>query len=319
MKYSKLIGVGGYLPKNIITNDSISKHVDTSDEWIVERTGIKSRHVIEKGQTTSDLASKALDNALKQYNIDKQTIDGIIVATVTPDKIFPSTAALTQKKSGIALSGFAMDINASCAGFVYALNLADSLIKSGSYNRIAVIGADIMSGIIDWKDRKTCVLFGDGAGAFVFEAVNEKTGILSCDMGCDGSLSDILKVEGGISLGAADSAKIEMDGRDVFKNAIVKMSQSSVKAMEKAGLSKDDIDWFVPHQANQRIIDAIGKNMDIQGKMVSSLAHHANTSAASIPLAFKKYVDEGLINKGDKIVFTAAGGGFAWGSVVMEY
>lgn len=315
---SKFIGCGAYLPKKVLTNDDLSHLVDTTDEWITTRTGIKKRHIVEDGETTSDLAAQALQQALIDFKIDKNSIDGIIVATTTPDIIFPSTASLVQKKVGIT-KGFAFDLNAVCSGFVYALVTADGLIKSGAAKRIAVIGAETMSRIVDWKDRSTCVLFGDGAGVFIIEATNEKEkGIISSVLEADGNLSEILIVNGGVSKGCFD-AKIFMNGKEVFKHAVEKMSAVTLAVLEKSGLSINDIDWLIPHQANIRIMDAMADRIGLsKEKVVATVDIHANTSAATIPLAFDHYYKQGLIKSGQTLALTALGAGITYGGIVMR-
>lgn len=315
--YSKIIGSGSYLPEKVVLNTDMEKIVDTSDEWISERTGIKRRHIAADNEYTSDMALKALQNALKSADLEANDLDGIIVATTTPDQIFPSTATILQGKLGANNSSFSMDVNGVCAGFVYALSIANSMILSGSAKRIAVIGAETMSRIVDWKDRATCVLFGDGAGAFILE-VSNTPGILSSNIASDGGSKDILCVEGGPSRGNMD-AKIVMNGREVFKQAIEKMASSSAKALKDAYLSIDDVDWLIPHQANQRILNAVATRVGApMEKLISTISEHANTSAASIPLAFDKACRAGDIKDGNVVLLSAFGAGTTWGSIVLR-
>lgn len=319
MIFSKLIGCGSYLPQKILMNEDMSRFVDTSDEWITTRTGIKKRHIAREGETTSDLAVSALQEACVSFAIDKNTINGIIVATTTPDIVFPSTAALVQKKVGID-SGFAFDLNAVCAGFIYALVAADALIKSGTAKRVAVIGAETMSRIVDWKDRSTCVLFGDGAGVFIMEASYDKStgGIIASSIDADGRFSEILAVNGGVSKGDCN-AKIYMNGREVFKHAVEKMSTTVSSLLSKSDLTVNDLDWLIPHQANIRIMDSIAERLGIdRGKVVATVDKHANTSAATIPLAYCDYYKQGLMKDNQLIAMTAVGAGVTSGGILMK-
>jgi 3-oxoacyl-[acyl-carrier-protein] synthase-3 len=318
MIWSKLIGCGAFLPEKVLTNDDLSHLVDTTDEWITTRTGIKKRHIAGENETTSDLAVAALQDAFASFDIDKNTIDGIIVATTTPDIIFPSTAALIQKKIGVT-NGFAFDLNAVCAGFVYALVMADSLVKSGAAKRIAVIGAETMSRIVDWKDRSTCVLFGDGAGAFIIEASKDANkGIVAANIAADGRFSDILLVNGGVSKGNCN-AKIFMNGKEVYKHAVEKMSATISSLLSNNGLSVENLDWIIPHQANIRIMDAMAERLGVnRDKMVATVDKHANTSAATIPLAFCDYYKRGLIKDNHLIAMTAVGAGVTYGGAIMK-
>lgn len=318
MTKSKIIAEGSYLPKKVVTNTDLMATIETSDEWIVERTGIKSRHVAAENELTSDLAVAALNDALKRYDIDASSLDAIIVATTTPDQIFPSTASIVHGKMELQDTCFSFDIAAVCSGFIYALSIADSMIKSGSAKRIAVIGAETMSRVLDWKDRATCVLFGDGAGVMILEASENDTGILGYNLFSDGSCRDILKVDGGVSAGQMD-AKILMNGREVFRNAVEKMASSSASLLALQGLSIDDVSWVVPHQANQRILDAVATRLKLpQEKLISTVATHANTSAASIALAYSQSVRTGKIKSGDLIMLSALGAGLTWGSLLLR-
>lgn len=315
--YSKIISSGSYLPEKVLLNTDMEKMVDTSDEWISDRTGIKMRHIAADEEYTSDMALKAVQNALRSADLEANDLDGIIVATTTPDQIFPSTATILQGKLGVNTNAFSMDVNGVCAGFVYALSIANSMIISGSAKRIAVVGADTMSRIVDWKDKTTCVLFGDGAGALILEA-SQTPGILSSNIASDGSCRDILCVEGGPSRGNMD-AKVVMNGREVFKHAIEKMASSSAKALKDAYLSIDDVDWLIPHQANQRILTAVATRVGIpMGKLISTISEHANTSAASIPLAFDQAFKDGKIKEGNIVLLSAFGAGTTWGSIALR-
>ncbi|MSO13969.1 beta-ketoacyl-ACP synthase III [Rickettsiales endosymbiont of Trichoplax sp. H2] len=318
MTSSKIIGVGSYLPDKILTNNDLEKIVDTSDEWIQERTGIKKRHIAGKNQLTSDLATIAVKNALKKANISANNLDAIIIATTTPDLVFPATAVKVQNNIGMQ-SGFAFDVQAVCSGFLYALQIADSLIISNKANRVAVIGAETMSRIIDWQDRSTCVLFGDGAGAVILEKSEDKTnGILDIELFSDGKYQDILIVNGGVSTGNLDK-KITMNGREVFRYAVTKMPESIEYIITKNNLSITDIDWVLLHQANQRIIKSVMERLNISTeKAVSTVANHANTSAASIPLALDQYVSKEKIKSGELIALSAVGGGLTWGSALIK-
>jgi len=321
-KKSVVLGVGGYLPKRIITNKELSKMVDTSDEWIVQRSGIHERHIAAEGELTSDLAVSAAKIALKSASLDASDIDLIIVATATPDLTFPSTASLVQNKLGIT-QGFAFDIAAVCSGFVFALATADSYLKSGMAKRALVIGAETFSNIIDWSDRATCVLFGDGAGALILEAQSEEKagdrGVLCSSLRTDGSHWDKLYVDGGVS-STKTVGHLKMQGREVFKYAVGMISDVVDDVFEKTGLSSDDLDWFVPHQANKRIIDGVGKKLKLPPqKVVVTVDKHANTSAASVPLALSVAFEDGRIKKGDLVMLEAMGGGFTWGASLIRW
>lgn len=315
---SKIVAVGGYLPSKVLTNEQMSEIVDTSDEWIRERTGIKERHIAAENETTSDLAAQALLNCAKDYNFDLNSLDGIIVATTTPDLVFPSVAALVQKKAGITNHCFAFDLNAVCTGFVYALSIADSMIKAG-YKSIAVIGAETMSRIVDWHDRATCVLFGDGAGAIILNGdENNDSGIVDCLLNADGSCNEILWVPGGVSSGNP-AATLQMNGREVFKFAVNKGIECIMELLKRNNLKVSDIDFLIAHQANQRIIQAITERiaMPIE-KAVLTIDKHANTSAASIPLALEHLVGKNIaFYKGKKVIFLGFGGGMTWGGMLV--
>jgi len=317
--HSKISATGSYLPKKILLNAELAKTVETSDEWIMDRTGIKQRHVASEGELTSDIATRAVLKTLEKAGKKAEEIDLIIVATTTPDLTFPATATTVQAKIG-AINAFAFDIQAVCSGFVYALATADNFIKSGQVKNALVIGAETLSRIVNWKDRNTCVLFGDGAGAVLLEATSEENcGIIASDLHSDGTLNSLLKTTGGPSLNQ-QTGFIEMAGKEVFKHAVEKMSKSVLSVLEKAGLTSKDIDLLVPHQANARILNAVAARLEIpEEKVVLTVQDHANTSAASIPLALDYANSQGRIKKGDVIVLEALGGGLTWGSVVLRW
>jgi len=315
---SRIAAVGSYLPKRILSNADLEKIVDTTDEWITARSGIKSRHIAAEGEYTSDLASKALLDALNNAGEKPDWIDGIIVATTTPDRVFPSVAAIVQNKVNLS-QGMAIDINAVCSGFIYAMTIADSLIKSGVAKRIAVIGAETMSRILDWNDRSTCVLFGDGAGAVILEASSEQRLWHSYIMS-DGSLNNILEVPGGVSEGNMADAKILMNGREVFRHAVDKMHSSAVQILAQASMAVADIDLMIPHQANSRIISMVADKLGIDAeKAVITLETQGNTSAATIPLAMDVAIKQGRMRRDMKVLLSAAGAGFTWGSLLFQY
>ena len=317
MIFSTIIATGTALPKKILTNHDLEKLVDTSDKWIVSRTGIKQRHIAEQ-EKTSDLATIALQRALNAGQIKATELDGIIVATTTPDIVFPATAVKVQKNLGIR-EGFAFDIQAACSGFIYALQIADTFILQNKVKKIAVIGADIMSKIVDWQDRNTCVLFGDGAGAVIIESNTGRInkGILVTEIFSNGELIDVLTVSGGL-FDHQNEQKITMNGKEVFRNAVIKMEESVKKIIAKGGKDIDDIDFLVLHQANFRIINAVAERLHIrQNKVLSSVNHHGNTSAASIPLCLDKYIQNKLIPSGSLVASAAAGAGFTWGAALF--
>ena len=318
-KYSSvIIGTGSYLPAHILSNEALSKQVDTNDEWIVSRTGIKQRHIVAEGEFTSDLASMAAKRAIEAAKIDVNKIDMIIVCTTTADRSFPSVAVMVQAKLGIKDIP-AFDVQAVCAGFVYGLSIADNFIKTGSMKTILVIGAESMSKLVDWQDRNTCVLFGDGAGAVILQADENHEGIIACQIKADGSQESILYTDGGISLNQS-AGKIKMSGREVFKNAVEKMSQSILDLLAISNYSKEDLTWVIPHQANARILDAISTRLDVPAeKMVMTLDKQANTSAATIPLALDHHVKLGLIKANDLIMLTALGAGLTWGGCILRW
>tara|TARA_Y100000813_G_C24132004_1_gene338000 strand:- start:349 stop:1305 length:957 start_codon:yes stop_codon:yes gene_type:complete len=318
MIYSKIIGVGNYLPKKILTNDDLSNIVDTSDSWIFSRTGIKQRHIADDGEYTSDLAIMAAKDALNNAQISSKKIDYIICATTTPDRTFPATACKLQNYFKIATIP-TFDIQAVCSGFIYSLHVADALIKSQKAKYILVVGAETLSKIVDWKDRRTCVLFGDGAGAVILSSSEEKSGILSSNIFSDGSWQESLYADGGPSLNQK-VGKIRMKGQDIFKLAVNKLAETTLKSIHECKKKVSDVDWFIPHQANVRIIDGTAKKIGISmDRVVKTINKHANTSAASIPLALSNHVKNGSIKRKDLLALCAIGGGLSWGSCVIKF
>ncbi len=319
-------GVGSFVPENILTNYDLMKMVDTSNEWIVERTGIRERRIGSKDISTSDLGTEAAKRALKDANLKPEDIDLIIVATITPDHLFPSTACIIQDNLK-ATNAAAMDINAACTGFVYGIVTGASFVKSGMYDRVLVIGGENLSKIIDWKDRNTCVLFGDGAGACVLERCDEGYGILSYELGSDGENRQVLIQPGGGSKIPASMESIEdnlhtlkMDGREVFKFAVRTMERTSKVALERANLQVEDIDLLIPHQANIRIIDAARKKLDLpMDRIYVNLDRYGNMSSASIPVALDEAIRDKKIKKGDNILFAGFGAGLTWGSLILKW
>ncbi|KAF0677604.1 beta-ketoacyl-ACP synthase III [Profundibacterium mesophilum] len=315
-------GAGHYLPERVVPNAEFEGSIDTSDEWIRSRSGIERRHFAAEGETTSDLAARAAEAALSDAGMDAARIDAIILATSTADMTFPSAATMVQAKLGMQ-SGFAFDVQAVCAGFVYALSTANALLVSGQVDRVLVIGAETFSRIMDWSDRSTSVLFGDGAGALVLEAEDgsgaaSDRGILSSDLNSDGRFRDLLYVDGGVA--TRDTGYLRMQGKEVFRHAVEKLAQTAHQALDKAGLTPADVDWIVPHQANLRIIKATAQRMDLpMEKVIVTVQDHGNTSAASIPLALSVGKQRGLIKQGQLLVTEAIGGGLAWGSVVLRW
>lgn len=316
---SVILGCGAYLPEKIVTNADLAARIDTSDEWIQDRTGIKKRHIAAEGEFTSAMAAKAAEKAMQAAGINAGSIDLIVLATTTPDNTFPSTASKVQSLLGIK-QGAAFDIQAVCSGFVYALSVADNFIKCGQSKTALVIGADTMSRIVDWEDRGTCVLFGDGAGAVVLQASSDdQSGILSTHLYSDGDYGSLLYVDGGVS-STGTVGKLRMSGQDVFKHAVQKMSESVQHALDANHLTVDDIDILIPHQANIRILDAVARKLNIpKHKVIITVQDHANTSAASIPLAMENAVINGRIKKGDLVVLEALGGGLSWGAAVIKW
>ena len=318
MRRSVVLGVGSALPKRQVTNDELASQVDTSDEWIVERTGIRSRYVAGDGETTASLATDAARRALEHAGITAADIDLIVLATATPDQTFPSSATKVQAALGIS-DCIAFDVHAVCTGFLYALSVADSMLRSGNAQKALVIGAETFSRILDWEDRATCVLFGDGAGALVLSAEQTEDGILATKLHADGRHNDLLFVDGGPST-TGTVGKLRMKGREVFRHAVVNLADVLTEVLADAGLSAADVDWVVPHQANARILDATAKKLGLPSeKVVMTVERHANTSAASVPLAFDTAVKDGRINRGDIVVLEAMGGGFTWGAAALRY
>jgi 3-oxoacyl-[acyl-carrier-protein] synthase-3 len=320
-KHSIIRSVGAYLPTNVMTNDDLAKIVDTSDEWIVQRTGIRQRHIAAEGENTSDLATAAGRRALENAGITADDIDLIIVATTTPDMTFPATAAVVQQKLGMH-HGAAFDIQAVCSGFVYAVGTADSYLKNNLAKRVLVIGAETTSRILDWNDRTTCVLFGDGAGAVVMELGKEgakERGVLATALRSDGHYWNKLYTDGGPS-STQSMGHVRMEGREVFKHAVGMITDVVHSVFEQSGYGVDDLDWFVPHQANKRIIDGAGQKLGIPAeKVVVTVDRHANTSAASVPLALNTAVADGRIKRGDLVMIEAMGGGFTWGASLIRW
>lgn len=320
---SVVLGYGAYLPERVMTNAELAKMVDTSDDWIVQRTGIKERHIAAEGEFTSHLGLKAAQAALTNAGIDAQSIDLIVLATSTPDNTFPATAVAIQNGLGIN-HGAAFDLQAVCSGFIFALATADNFLKSGAFKRALVIGAETFSRILDWNDRGTCVLFGDGAGAVVLEAqqaagTTADRGILTTHLRSDGRHKDKLFVDGGPS-STQTVGHLRMEGREVFKHAVGMITDVIVDAFEATGTTAEDVDWLVPHQANKRIIDASAKKLHIAPqKVVLTVDRHGNTSAASIPLALAAAVDDGRIKRNDLLMLEAMGGGFTWGSALLRW
>ncbi len=320
---SVVLGCGSYLPSRVVTNAELSRMVDTSDEWIRQRTGIRERHIAGEGETTADMALKAARAALSAAGMDAQSIDLIVLATSTPDNTFPASAVSVQAGLGMT-HGAAFDVQAVCSGFVYGLATVDGLLKTGTFQRALVIGAETFSRIIDWKDRTTCVLFGDGAGAVVVESqrqagTREDRGILAVRLRSDGRHKSKLYVDGGPS-STQTVGHLRMEGRAVFKHAVAMISDVIDETFKVTGYTADDIDWFVPHQANQRIIDDTAKKLGIAPeKVITTVAKHGNTSAASIPLALATAIEQGRIKRGDLVMMEAMGGGFTWGAVLLRW
>jgi 3-oxoacyl-[acyl-carrier-protein] synthase-3 len=314
MIYSRIVGTGSFLPPRVVTNDELAQRLDTSDEWIRSRTGITRRHIADKTQASSDLALEASRRALQAAGIEASQIDLIVVATSTPDYVFPSTACLLQAKLG-AKGSAAFDIQAVCSGFVYGLATADAFIRSGAHKRAIVVGAEVFSRILDWNDRGTCVLFGDGAGAVVL-AADSTPGIHASVLHADGSQVDMLSVPGNVSGGCiVGSPFLQMNGQGVFKFAVRVLDEVARETVAAAGMTLDDIDWLIPHQANVRILDATARKLGLPPeKLVITVDHHANTSAASVPLALDEFVRAGKIRAGHRVMMEGVGGGFTWGA-----
>lgn len=320
-----IVGTGSYVPEKVLTNHDLEKIVDTSDEWIFSRTGMRERRIATDDQASSDLAAEAAKNALADAGVSVDEVDLLIVATLSPDMFFPSTACFVQEKIG-AKNAYCYDLGAACSGFLYAMECAKNQIASGAVNTAVVVGAEKMSAFLDWEDRATCVLFGDGAGAVVLQARGDERGVMSAVLGSDGALADLLCTPGCGSRNPASPAVLEqrmqyltMQGRDVFKHAVSRMGESAMQAIEKNGCALDDIKCFIPHQANSRIIDAIGRRYGIRDRIYMDVAKYANTSSAAIAIALDEAVREGVIQKGDLFVMTVFGGGFTWGANVVEW
>lgn len=320
--YSRIAGTGSYLPEKVLTNDDLAKLVDTSDEWIRSRTGIRERHIAADDQTTSDLAYEAAVRALEAAGVQASELDLIVVGSTTPDLIFPSTACLLQARLGVAGCG-ALDVNAACSGFVYALSVADKFIRSGDCKTVLVVGAETLTRIVDWNDRTTCVLFGDGAGAVVLKA-DAETGILSTHLHADGSKKELLWDPVGVSVGFGEGKNgggaLLMKGNDVFKYAVKALDSVVDETLEANGLDKHDLDWLIPHQANLRIIEATAKRLEMSmEQVVVTVDRHGNTSSASVPLALDAAIRSGRVQRGQLLLLEAFGGGFTWGSALLRY
>lgn len=325
MRRSIVTGCGSYLPEKILTNQDLAKMVDTSDEWIEQRTGIKERHIAAAGEKTSDMAAKAAERALKMAKLSGKDIDAVILATTTPDQTFPATAVTVQDKLGMGDKGFAFDVQAVCSGFVYALSIADNFIKSGQIKRAVVIGAERFTSLVDWKDRTTCVLFGDGAGAVVVEADDngkgskEDRGILSTHLHSEGAQRGLLFTDGGPA-STQTVGHVQMNGKEVFRHAVTRMSEVVMESLEANKISPSEISWLVPHQANKRIIDSTAEKLNLSPeKVVLTVSKHGNTSAASIPLALTEAVEDGRIKRGELILLEAMGGGLTWGAALIRW
>jgi 3-oxoacyl-[acyl-carrier-protein] synthase-3 len=320
---SQIVGCGAYLPKNILTNADVAKKVDTSDEWIRARTGIERRHIAVEGETTSDLAFRAAQAALADAKVGVDELDLIVVATTTPDETFPSVATKIQARLGMT-RGAGFDVQAVCSGFVYGLAVADNFIKAGQAKTVLLIGAETMSRLMDWTDRTTCVLFGDGAGAIVLRAgegdgTASDRGVLNTKLYSDGRLHDLLYVDGGPST-TGTTGFLRMQGKEVFKHAVINIADSILASAKEAGVDVADIDWFVPHQANQRILDGTARRLHLPAeRFISTIAEHGNTSAASVPLALAVAVADGRIKPGDLVLMEAMGGGLTWGAGLARW
>jgi 3-oxoacyl-[acyl-carrier-protein] synthase-3 len=322
MTHARIAGIGSYLPERIVTNKDLEKTMDTSDEWIQERTGIKQRHIAGDDETTSTLGLEAARRAMADAGIGPDDVDLIVVGTCTPDKIFPSTACIIQRRLGIKGCG-AMDVSAVCSGFLYAFDMANRYIKTGGAKTALVIGAETLSRIVNWEDRGTAILFGDGAGCVVLQA-SEEPGVLATHIHADGEYEDLLQVKSGVSVGydkmRAGEAFIEMNGNAVFKRAVATFDKIARETIADLDGDLSDIDWFVPHQANMRIIKAAAKKLGMpMERVIATVGEHANTSSASIPLALDRAVREGTIKRGDTLLFAAFGAGFTWGSAMVKY
>ncbi len=322
MKYSQIIGTGSYLPERVLTNFDLEKMVDTSAQWILERTGVEQRHMAAPGETTCDLAEMAARRALEAAAMEPDAIDMIVLATTTPDHVFPSVATQLQQRLG-SFGGAAFDVQAVCTGFIYGLAIADQFIRTGTVQRVLVVGAETFTRIIDWTDRGTCILFGDGAGAVVLEAVNTP-GIVSSHLHADGRYKKLLWVPAGVSTGydktRENAAYVEMRGHEVFKIAVNSMTRIVQETLDANCLTVADVDWLIPHQANERILVATAKKLQLPlERVINTVKTHGNTSAASVPLALDAAVRDGRIKRGDTLLLEAFGGGFTWGSILLDY
>lgn len=320
---TEIIGCGHYLPAKVLTNDDLSKIVDTNDEWISTRTGIRSRHIVAEGELTSDMALKAVNQAMDNAGVTAEDLDVIVVATLTPDYTTPSVAARIAGKLGVKQGTPAFDLGAACSGFVYAMTMVDNMIRLGQVKTAAVIGVESLSKIVDWTDRNTCVLFGDGAGAVIVRAIEgegtaQDRGVLATKIYADGTQFDNLATDGGISA-TKTAGYVHMNGKEVFKFAVGAMSEASHAVLEQAGATAEEIDWLLPHQANIRIISSVGQKLNVPDeKVIVTVDHHGNTSAASIPLALSESVNGGKIKKGDLVLIPAMGAGFTWGGLLIR-
>ncbi|MBO5038263.1 MAG: ketoacyl-ACP synthase III [Alphaproteobacteria bacterium] len=320
---TEIIGCGHYLPAKVLTNDDLSKMVETNDEWISTRTGIRSRHIVAEGELTSDMALKAVNQAMANAGVTAEDLDVVVVATLTPDYTTPSVAARIAGKLGVKPGTPAFDLGAACSGFVYAMTMVDNMIRLGQVKTAAIIGVESLSKIVDWTDRNTCVLFGDGAGAVIVKAAEgegtaKDTGVLATKIYADGTQFDNLATDGGISA-TRTAGFVHMNGKEVFKFAVGAMSEASHAVLEQAGVTTDEIDWLLPHQANIRIISSVGQKLNVPDeKVIVTVDHHGNTSAASIPLALSEQVNGGKIKKGDLVLIPAMGAGFTWGGLLIR-
>lgn len=319
MIYSKIAGTGSYLPKKILTNADLEKMVDTTDEWIVKRVGVRNRHIVaDSGDTTVSMAEASARAAIAAAQLSPNDIDLIVVGTASPDRYFPSVACEIQKRLGVTNECPAFDVAAACAGFIYGLSIGDQYIRTGTCKNVLVVGVDTLSAVVDWTDRSSCILFGDGAGAVVLQA-SDKPGLLATHIHADGQYTDLLFAENALFSKKTDNY-IQMQGSEVFRVAVTKLGEIVDQTLEKANVDKHDIDWFIPHQANMRIIQAMAKKLDMSmDKVVLTIEEHGNTSAASIPLALDYAVRKGQIKRGEKLLFEAFGAGFAWGSTLLVY
>ena len=319
MVRARITGVGGYLPERLVTNDALARTVDTTDEWIVARTGIRQRHLAGPHESCAFMATRAAEAALRRAGVDAGAVDAIILATATPDEAFPATAVRVQTALGLT-TGFAFDVSAACSGFIYALATADALIRVGSVRTVLVIGSEVYSRILNWQDRTTCVLFGDGAGAVLLQAGDaDGAGILSTHLHADGAYAGLLYVDGAVGQ-PERSGHLVMKGQEVFRHAVAKLAGAVDEALTANGLAHADVDWLVPHQANRRIIDAMGRKLGLPPeRVVVTVDRHANTSAASIPLALAEAIEDGRIRPGHLVLMEALGGGLTWGSALVRF